>query len=41
MAGEIPALEDWDSGYPFSEYGVPEKDNYITHTGFIAMSYKF
>lgn len=29
------------SGYPFSEYGVPEKDNYITHTGFIAMSYKF
>lgn len=29
------------SGYPISHHGLPENDDYITHTVFIGASYKF
>jgi len=29
------------SGFPNNHWGTPDKDNYITHSGFIGGAYKF
>ena len=29
------------SGYPHNEHGLPDNDNYPTHSGFVGLSYKF